>query len=234
VYRWVLVQPALLTEAASRGLAPARDKLLAARSGRARPLTDVKILTNCNGLMIRGYADAGRLLKNREYTKSAARAADFVLAKLRTDDGRLKRTYGGGQAKLNAYLDDYAFLVDGLIGLHRATGDDRWLKTAEELTTLQVKLFWDDASGGFFYTSNDHETLIARSKDPVDSATPSANAVAAGNLVYLSRALNKPEYIQRAEKTIQTFAGFLSRAPASMPRMAQSLAELLDAKKPRP
>ncbi len=181
--------------------------------------------------MIRGFADAGRLLQRSDHVEAAARAADFVLSNLRTAEGRLLRTYGASRARLNAYLDDYAFLVDALIALHRATGDSRWLLEADRLTALQIDLFWDEDRGGFFFTSHDHETLIARSKDPTDSALPSGNAVAAGNLVYLATELNKPQYLERAERTIQAFLPLLDELPAAMPRMAVSLGAVLDAHK---
>ncbi len=169
-------------------LRAANDKLLAVRSKRPRPLVDTKILTGWNGLMIRGLADSGRVFGNEGYKDAAARAADFVLKHARDGQGRLQRTYAGGQAKVLAYLDDYAYLADGLIALHRATGDARWLDAAGELTEAQIRLFWDDQVGGFFYASSEHEPLIARSKLPVDGATPSAGAITAGNLVYLAGA----------------------------------------------
>ena len=115
---YALLQPKPLSAADVQRLKPTRDRLLAERSKRPHPLLDDKILTADNGLMIRGLADASRIFKHEPYTRRAVKAADFVLAKLRTPDGRLLRTYGRGQAKLNAYLDDYAFLVDGLIALH--------------------------------------------------------------------------------------------------------------------
>jgi len=212
-------------------LAPTRKKLLDARSLRERPLTDVKILTAWNGLMIRGLADAGRLLGEPRYTERAARAADFVLAKLRTPEGRLLRTYTGSEAKLNAYLDDYAFLIDGLISLHEATGDPRWLAAADALMKIQWEMFWDDEQGGFFFTTDDHEELIARSKDPVDSALPSGNSVSAQNLVFLATALDRPEYLERAERTVNAFSALLQDSPASAPRMALAWQAIQDAKK---
>ncbi|HUT12566.1 MAG TPA: thioredoxin domain-containing protein [Thermoguttaceae bacterium] len=213
-----------------RQLLPIREKLLDARNRRERPLTDTKILTAWTGLMIRGYADAGRVLDDPRYVETAAAAADFVLEKLRTPEGRLLRTFGAGKAKLNAYLDDYAFLVDGLIALHRATGQPRWLEEADRLTAIQIESFRDDERGGFFFTSDDHETLLARSKDPTDSVLPSGNAVSAGNLVYLAGALNKPDYLDRAEQTIRAFAPLLKDVPGALPRMAVSLAALLKAR----
>jgi len=206
-------------------LAPIRAKLLASRNKRPRPFTDTKILTSWNGLMIRGFADAGRNFEDQAYLDAAAKAADFVLAKLRTKDGRLLRTYSKGQAKLNAYLNDYAFLVDGLIALHRATGDEQWLQTADELTEKQLELFWDQAHGGFYFTSGDHESLLARGRDPVDGAEPSGNSVAAENLVYLGEHLHRQEYLDKAKATIQYASGLLQRAPAAAPRTVIAFAE---------
>ena len=151
----------------------------------------------------------------------------MVLEKLRNPEGRLLRSLAGGRARLNAYLDDYALLVDGLIALHQATGEDPWLQEADRLTTIQISLFWDDQQGGFFFTSIDHESLIARTKDPNDSALPSGNAVAVTNLVYLSQALGKPEYFSRAEETLRAFVPWMEQLPGGMPRMATSLAGLL-------
>jgi hypothetical protein len=216
---------------ASQHLRAIRQKLLAVRDKRQRPLTDTKILTSWNGLMIRGFADCGRLFEKPQYTQAAAKAAEFVLKTLRTADGRLLRTYAGGQAKLNAYLDDYTYLAEGLIALHQATGDEAWLRAADELTQQQIRWFWDEEGGGFFYTSSDHEELLARSKIPADSATPAGSSIAASNLVYLAKALKKPEYFARAEATIRDSAGMLTRSPTAMPRMAVSLAALFDARK---
>jgi len=209
-------------------LAPLRKRLFEHRSKRPRPLTDTKTLTAWNGLMIAGLADAGRLLKEERYIRAAARAADFVLAKLRRNDGRLLRTYRNGQAKLNAYLDDYAFLASGLIALHRATGEKKWLTAAAELTDKQIELFADKKAGGFFFTSGDHEKLIARAKDPIDGSIPAGNSVAAENLVYLGRELGRDRYLARAEDTIRAFA---SHVAAGSPRLATALARLLRAKK---
>jgi uncharacterized protein YyaL (SSP411 family) len=205
-------------------LAPSRRKLLEARTRRPRPLTDDKILTGWNGLMIRGFADAGRILKQPRYVEAAERAARFVLRELRDDQGRLLRTYGQGRAKLNAYLNDYAFLVDGLIGLYEATQEAQWLEEAERLTDRQIELFWDDANNGFFFTSGDHESLLARIRDPVDGAQPSGNSVSAQNLLFLSQARNRPEYLDKAEQTILATSGLLQTSPLAAPRMAVAVA----------
>ena len=208
-------------------LRPIREKLLAVRNERPRMLTDIKIISGWNGLMIAGLADAGRIFEQPKHTQAAARAARFVLEKLRTKDGRLQRSYAGGQAKLKGYLDDYAFFVAGLVALHRATGDSQWLTAADELTAMQIKLFWDDRNGGFFYTSTEHEQLLARGKSPTDGATPSGNSLSAANLVYLSVALPRPEYRERAEKSIRSVATMLEDSPLSVPQMAAVLGELL-------
>ncbi|MDA1054026.1 MAG: thioredoxin domain-containing protein [Planctomycetota bacterium] len=212
-------QTGLSADELEQKLVPIREKLLAARNERERPLTDTKILTSWNGLMIRGFADAGRLLQNEAYINAASRAADFMLAELRTEDGRLQRTYGQGKSALNAYLDDYAFLADGLIALHRATGDEKWLKAAEDLTAKQMELFWDEKNGGFYFTSGDHETLLARGRDPIDGVEPSGNSVSASNLVYLGKTLDKPEHLERAKRTIDAAAALLQQAPSAVPRM---------------
>jgi len=180
--------------------------------------------------MIRGFADAGRLLKNDHYTEVAVRAAQFVLKNLSTEDGRLLRTHAAGEAKLNAYLNDYAFLVDGLIALYRATGDENWLTAAGELTAKQIELFWDEKNGGFYFTSSDHETLLARTKNFVDGAQPSGNSVSAQNLIYLAKKLKKPDYQLKAEKTIQAAGSLLERSPAAAPRMVLAARKLLKSK----
>jgi len=211
-------------------LLPSREKLFELRAKRERPLTDDKILTSWNGLMIRGFADAGRLLEQPRYIESAEKAATFLLAKLSTPEGRLLRTYRGGEAKLNAYLVDYAFLVEGLIALHRATGKQKWLGEADRLMKIQLELYWDDVNGGFFFTSNDHESLLARGKDPIDGAQPAGNSVAVQNLVYLGRELDNKDYLERADRTIQSVSGILSTSPSASPRMVIAVAELLDAR----
>ncbi|MBC8351740.1 MAG: thioredoxin domain-containing protein [Planctomycetes bacterium] len=213
-------------------LAPLRAKLLAARDKRPRPMTDTKILTSWNGLMIRGFADSGRIMKNEEYIEAAVRGAEFVLTELRNEDGRLQRTYGQGKSALNAYLDDYAFLADGMIALHRATNDERWLKVAEELTLKQIELFGDEKNGGFYFTSGDHETLLARGRDPVDGVEPSGNSVAASNLVYLGTALDKPQYLERAKQTIDSASGLLQQAPGAAPRLCVAYQAWLQATAP--
>jgi uncharacterized protein YyaL (SSP411 family) len=229
-------------------LAPLRKKLFAARSQREKPFLDKKILTAWNGQMIAGYATAGLILKEPKYTQAAAQAADFVLNKLRTKEGRLMRTYAAQpgkspEARLNAYLDDYAFLVHGLLTLHDATSDKKWLDEAKRLTETMLRFHSDEyqvgffhrtkTKGGFFYTSNDHEKLFARSKDQYDGAEPSGNSVAVRNLVRLWVKTGEDRYRALADKHMKAFAATLKGGPANMTTMMESLAMYLDAREAR-
>jgi len=166
-------------------------------------------------------------LENKDYVATAQRAAEFILSRLKDEQGRLTHTYAGGAAKGGAYLDDYAFLVAGLLALHRATGDAHCLDEADRLTAEQIELFWDREAGGFYFTAGDHEELIARSKQGVDSAVPAGNAVAALNLIALAAALEKPEYQDYAERTVAAFGGLAARAPLAVPTLARARAALL-------
>lgn len=204
-------------------LRPIHAKLLAARNARKRPLTDTKILAGENGLAITGLATAGKLLKEPRYTEAAATAATLVLSKMTAPEGRLFRTYSGDKAKLNAYLSDYAMLVEGLLALHEATGEQRWLDEAIKLTDQQVELFHDVPRGGFYFTSKDHESLLARVKETVDSAMPAGNSVAAVNLVKLAKITGKNEYLKLAEGAIQSAAGQMQENPTVSPRLATAL-----------
>jgi uncharacterized protein YyaL (SSP411 family) len=217
-------------------LAGLRKKLFDVRAKRPRPFLDTKILTAWNGQMIAGAALAGQALGDPKAIAAAARAADFVLKNLRTADGRLLRTYGAApgqkaEARLNGYLDDYAYLTHGLLCLHDVTGDKRWLDEARALTDTMVKYHEDPKNGAFFYTSNDHEKLFARAKDQYDSAQPAANSVAARNLVRLSVKTGDQKYAKLAERTFQALAGPLKSSPASLTALADALGLYLEVNK---
>jgi hypothetical protein len=209
-------------------LAPARKAMFEIRSRRERPITDIKILTAWNGLMIAGLADAGRILERDDYISAAADAAGFLIRELRDEQGRLLRSYAADEAKLNAYLDDYAFFASGLIALHRATGEGRWLEVAREITDKQIEIFWDEASGGFYFTSSDHPSLIVRVKDPVDGAIPSGISVSAENLQYLAQTVPDESYREKLQQTLQSLVPLMGRSPAAAPRATAALAEYLD------
>jgi uncharacterized protein YyaL (SSP411 family) len=222
-------------------LAPLRRKLLEARARRPRPFLDTKVLTGWNGEVIAGLARAGQVLAvepdaaavGQVHIDAAARAADFILGKMRTAHGRLLRTYGaspGGRAEARspACLDDYAYLVHGLLCLHDATGGERWLDSARELTDLMVRFYTDEA-GGFFLTASDADQLFARAKDQYDSAQPAANSVAAMNLVRLWTKTREDRYRRLAEKTFKCFTGPMKTNPTSLTAMAEALDLYLDA-----
>ena len=163
---------------------------------------------------------------------TAGRAADFLLGNLRTADGRLLCSYRQGPAAMPqqavpAFLDDYAFCIAGLLALHRADGQQRWLEAADALQQDQLARFWDSA-GGFYYTSADHEVLIARSKTTVDGVLPSGNSVSAANLIELAAALDKPQYLDRARQTIAAAGVHWKDSPLAAPQMAVAVARLLD------
>ena len=208
-----------LDDATDAKLVESRKKLFDVRAKRPRPLLDNKILTGWNGMMIRGFADAGRVFKNEDYTKAAAKAADFAMNKLADDDGRLWRTHTGGESKLNAYLQDYACLIDGMLALHKSTQDKKWIDAAIKLQSKQDELFWDDKNGGYFYTSKDHEALIVRTKRAADGSQPSGASVAANNLVYLAEATGEAKFTDRATKTVLSASGLLNEQPIISPRM---------------
>ncbi len=200
-----------------------RKTLRSVRGRRQRPLTDTKILTAWNGLMIRGLADAGRILERPEYLAMARRAADFLWEHVRDREGRLLRSYAAGQAKLDAYLSDYAMLIDGLLALHRATGETRWLKRADQLMQDQIRYYGDSKRGGFFFTPSDHEALLARMRDPTDNAWPSGDGLSVLNLLELSRHGHETEYRRQAEQTLAVAADYIRQLPTAVPTTARGV-----------
>jgi uncharacterized protein YyaL (SSP411 family) len=207
-----------------RRLQEAKKKLYAVRSQRVWPGRDEKILTSWNGLMIAALAQAAAVLDKSRFSQAAERAADFLLGSLRTTDGRLLRTYSTGAApRLNAYLEDYAFLLDGLITLYEATFDPRWIEAAVQLAEVMIAEFWDDRDGGFFYTGRSHEALIARTKDLQDSSIPSGNSMAASALLRLAALTGRTDFRDKAETTLKAFQGILTSAPQAAGQMLVAL-----------
>ncbi len=214
-------------------LAVSRQKLLTVRDQRQRPLRDEKTLTSWNGLMMGAFARAGALLNQPDFVRTAERGANFVLANLRDAEGRLLRTHTAGKAKLNAYLDDYAFVIDGLLALHDATDDARWFKAAKELQDDQLKMFRDETGGGFFFTSHHHEELLARTKNCYDGVLPAGNSVSARNLIKLAKLTGEQRYLDEARTIVELFASNLEQAPRSLTVLALAASELLAADKPK-
>ena len=203
-------------------LEPLKEKLLRAREKRERPLLDTKVIVNWNGLMIDALALGYEVLKDARYRDAAEQAATFILEKMRTANGHLRHTYRDGVLKYDGYLDDYAFLVRGLLGLYQATNNKRWLNEARALTDTMVELFWDDTGGAFYFTLEGAEHLLVRTKKPYDSAIPSGNAVAANNLLSLAEFTGTFDYFELAEKTLQSFAGMMSKSSGGFMHMLRA------------
>jgi hypothetical protein len=207
-------------------LATASEKLLLIREQRVRPARDDKVLTSWNALMIRGMALAARSLGRGDLLESAQRALAFIRATL-WRDGRLLATYMEGRAHLNAYLDDYVFLADALIELQQLRFRGEELELARQLAEVVLTRFADDAAGGFYFTSDDHETLIHRMKTFSDDATPAGNGVAASVLLRLGYLLGEPRYLAAAERTLRAAWPALERHPHAHMSLLTALEELL-------
>ena len=215
-------------------LEPLKKKLFAARSKRERPFLDTKVICAWNGQMIAGAARAGQVFKDRQYIVMAEKAADFLLSHLRGEGGRLYRLWGAAPgekpaAKGVAFIDDYAYAIHGLLNLHDATRDDKWLKEAKSLADLAMTWYGDASRGGFYFTPNDGEKLFARSKDMYDSVQPSGNSAMARNLVRLWQKTKDDKYRDQCVKTIKVFSLAFRTSSTSVPTLAQALDELLDA-----
>ena len=194
-------------------LTESRRKLFELRETRIKPGRDEKILTAWNGLMMASFAEAGVILNRPDYTAAARRNAEFVIFNLRKD-GALLRTWKDGVAKFNAYLEDYAFLIEGLTTLFETTGEFRWLTKALAFSVVMIKEFWDEEAGGFFFTGTSHENLIVRSKDFFDNATPSGNSVAALVLLKLALLSGNEKYRDIATATLGAIADQARRYPS--------------------
>ncbi|NCF67240.1 MAG: DUF255 domain-containing protein [Chloroflexi bacterium] len=210
----VAVKFGLEPEEMDLGLQAARQKLYEARAQRVWPGLDDKVLTAWNGLMLASFAEAGRILQRPDYTQIAKENAQFLYAQMRQTDGRLLRTWKAGfDAKYNAYLEDYAYLADGLLALYQTTFETRWFLWVQELAEQMLTRFGDKSNGGFFDTSSDHESLIYRPKDVQDNATPSANAMAAHVLLKLSMLTGNGDQWDIAQRTVSALADLMARFP---------------------
>ncbi|MGD9588131.1 MAG: thioredoxin domain-containing protein [Pyrinomonadaceae bacterium] len=229
-----------------------REKLFEAREKRIKPFRDEKVLTAWNGLMLAAFAEAAAVLDSKEYLEIAKKNADFLLQHLvqkpdreeRRNAGRdkqeiadaravasanprLLRTWKDGRAKLNGYLEDYANLADGLIELYQACGEERYLLKARELAEAMITEFWDEESGGFFFTSNEHEELIVRSKDLFDNATPSGNSAAADVLLRLAKFFSEERFERFAAAALRVAADQIRRYPQGFGRALSAIEFML-------
>jgi len=204
-------------------LAAARRDLYEARSKRVWPRLDDKRLTAWNALAISALAEAGAVLGREDYLDAARRCAEFLLDSLTDADGHLLRTYKDGDARLNAYLEDHAFLLEALLTLYEASFEPRWFELAQELAETMIARFGDPERGGFFSTSADHEQLIARRKEIGDHPIPSGNSAAALGLLRLAALTGERQYERQAEGVLALFAKPAIGHPQSFAHLLRAL-----------
>jgi uncharacterized protein len=205
------------------GLAEARRTLYDTRSERVRPGLDDKRLTAWNALMLAALAEAGAVLEREDYLDAARACAEFILRDLRDDAGHLLRTYKDGEGRLNAYLEDHAFLLEALLTLYEATFEQRWFERAQVLADTLIARFGDPERGGFFSTSDDHEELIARRKEIGDHPIPSGNSAAALGLLRLEALTGERSYGEQAEGVLRLFAKAAPRQPDAFAHLLRAL-----------
>ena len=206
-----------------RRLEDGRLKLFREREKRIHPFKDDKILTDWNGLMIAALAKAGNVLDNQQYTAAAAKAADFILQNLTDAKGRLLKRYRTGKAGLSAHLNDYAFMVWGLLELYQATFEIKYLKDAIDINQQMLSHFWDEANGGLYLTADDSEKLLVRSKVIYDGAIPSGNSVAVFNLLRLGHLTGRSDNLTKAEGIIKVFSAEIAKHPAGYSQLMAAL-----------
>lgn len=202
-----------------------RNKLYTHRITRITPDRDDKVLTSWNALMIKAMLFASRVFNNSEYFQSASRALEFINSHM-FSNGRLYATYKDGKAHLNAYLDDYAFLLDALLEYLQTKWDSDYLRLAIQLAEVLLDQFEDKKNGGFYFTSNDHETLIQRPKVCSDEATPAGNGIAAFSLLQLGYLISEPKYIDTAEKTLESASQQINNTPMAHASLLKCYEEL--------
>jgi uncharacterized protein YyaL (SSP411 family) len=200
-----------------------RRLLYEARARRVWPGLDDKRLTSWNALMISALAEAGAVLERADYVDAARRCAGFVLGSLRDDDGRLLRTWKDGRGRLNAYLEDHAYLVEALLTLYESSFEPGWFAEARALADTTIERFADEENGGFFETSSDHEQLLARRKDLEDHPIPSANASAAYGLLRLAALTGEQSYEQRAVSVLRLLHELATEHPQAFGHLLQAL-----------
>ncbi len=205
----------------SAALAVIKRRLYAVREERVSPSLDDKILTSWNGLMLASLAEAARVLKRDDYLAAARRAGEFLLDQMLSEGGRLYRTHKDGRSKLNAYLEDYANLIDALLELYQSTFEASWFAAARQLADTALMRFRSD-DGGFYDTSDDHESLIVRPRNLQDNVTPSGNAMMAKQLLRLAAYTGEARYDAAAREVLRKLSDAMRQYP-------QAFAESLNA-----
>ncbi len=204
-------------------LETARQRLFAVRERRVHPHKDDKILTDWNGLMIAALSKGARVFNEPSYAEAARRAVDFVFKNMRRPDGRLLHRYRDGQADIGGNVDDYAFMIWGLIELYESTFDVNYLQTAISLNSDLIKHFWDDKGGGFYFTPDDGESLIVRQKEIYDGAIPSGNSVAMLNLLRLGRMTGNSDFEEKAATIGRAFSNGVKQFPGAFTQLMVAL-----------
>jgi hypothetical protein len=207
----------------SRRLRSMRRKLFELRETRERPDLDDKILTDWNGLMIASLAKGARVFDDGQYRRRAERSANFILREMITDEGRLMHRFRDGEVAVQAHLDDYAFLIWGLLELYETTFKVKYLESALELTDSMVEFFGDTEGGGFYFTASDGEKLLIRQKQVSDGAYPSGNAVAMHNLLKLGRITANTEYEELAAGIGRSSSGSIRDRQAQFTHLMSAL-----------
>jgi uncharacterized protein len=203
----------MTSEAIEGILSDGSKKLFEVRNKRVRPGQDDKVLTSWNGLMISAFAKGYKITGNKKYLDAAINAVNFIESKIAKNDGRLQRTFKNGISKLNAYLDDYAFYVNALLDVFEIYSQPKYLQRAMVYTDFMIQHFWDPNEGSFFFTSDDHEQLIVRTKSFYDLAIPSGNSMAASNLLRLYHFNQNSSYIGKAEHIMRAGAKTAAENP---------------------
>ena len=220
----------LTTEELDKIIENSRKKLFSEREKRVRPLKDDKVLTDWNGLMIASFAIAGQVLNEKKYVNAAEKAAKFVKEKLTDDNGKLMKRYRIGKAGLSPHIDDYSFMVWGLLNLYESTFKVEYLTWAIELIEIMIEDYSDE-NGGFYIGSKNAEKLMVRAKDSYDSAIPSGNSVAAMNLFRLGRITGNTKWTKLGDKTIKAFSTKAQEAPSGFSYMLTAF--MFNMKKPK-
>ncbi|RPJ85822.1 MAG: thioredoxin domain-containing protein [Acidobacteria bacterium] len=212
----------LTAEQLAEKLEECRQRLFDVRNSRLKPGLDDKIVCAWNGLMLTAFAEAAFLLDNKRFLEIAERNAEFLTTEM-WQDSRLHRVWKDGSPRLNGYLEDYAFVIEGLIALYQASGRSEWLVRADDLMKLQIERFSDGDAGHFYFTSSDHEQLLVRQKEYLDNATPSGNSVSCLNLLRLAQFFDRMGYRDRAAQMLGALSQALGRFPLGLGYWLQAL-----------
>ena len=189
------------------------NALFQVREKRVHPAKDDKVLVDWNGLMIAALAKANQVLGNKKYLQAATKAADFILKEMKTPEGKLYHRYAKGEKAVNGFLDDYAYLVYGLIELYESSFEEKYLQSSIELTKTMIEEFWDKENGGFFFTTKSADDSVPRLKQIYDGAVPSGNSVALYNLLRLARISGETDFEIYANKLLKVFSDEVNDQP---------------------